>query len=147
MGTIESTAIMPVCKGWSTDFLGMIPGAEFFQQEIAGLIGRDLVINRPTSSINNSPQQTLPNRNGEKFRLSVLHPLLLENWYSPNKTQPTVSSSRLRAIPKTSFGNSTISLNITLERPSTLATPSAKVTIVPTFVWVASVERFSISFR
>lgn len=52
---------------------------------------------------------------------------------SPRSTQPTSSSSRLRAMPMTSPGNWTISLYITSERPSTLATPSARVRMCPTF--------------
>ncbi len=46
---------------------------------------------------------------------------------SPRMTQPTSSSSRFSAMPIAPPGNCTISLYITSDRPSILATPSAMV--------------------
>ena len=63
---------------------------------------------------------------------------------SPSTTQPTSSSSRLSAMPMALPGNWTISLYITSERPSTLATPSATERMVPVFFLTALEESWAI---
>ncbi len=60
---------------------------------------------------------------------------------SPMSTQPTPSSSRLSARPKTSCGNATISPAITRSRPNTRAMPSPTDTTVPTSAISTEVSR------
>ena len=103
-------------------------------------------IGLPTASTT-LPSKALPTGTDKSLPVVFTSSPSLRELVSPSITQPTESSSRFKAIPNTLFGNSTISLNITLDKPSTRATPSASVIIVPTFVRVASIERSSISFR
>src|SRR3954467_11945712 len=63
---------------------------------------------------------------------------------SPRTTQPTSSSSRLSAMPMPPPGNETISLYMTSERPSILATPSATVRMLPVFFLTALLESLAI---
>ena len=51
---------------------------------------------------------------------------------SPNKTNPTLSSSKFSAMPNTPFGNSTSSELITFSKPLTRATPSPTSITSPT---------------
>ena len=62
---------------------------------------------------------------------------------SPKRTNPTLSSSKFKAIPNTSFGNSTNSELITFSRPDARATPSPTSMISPTSETSMSLLYFS----
>src|SRR5665213_4617975 len=63
----------------------------------------------------------------------------------PKITQPTLSVSRLRAMPLMPPGNSTISPAWTLSRPKTRAMPSPTLSTSPTSLTCASSPKFWIS--
>src|SRR4029078_10600771 len=63
----------------------------------------------------------------------------------PKITQPTLSVSRLRAMPLMPPGNSTISPACTLSRPCTRAMPSPTLKTSPTSLTCASAPKFWIS--
>ena len=71
----------------------------------------------------------------------------LTNWYSPKSTTPTLSSSRFKARPRTSCGNSRSSPAITFSSPCTSAMPSPILMTVPTSVTVTPASKFSICCR
>ena len=135
MGIIASIGMMPVCSAWLTGWRGMMPGAIFSigARSFAGTgplpsSGLPSVsITRPSSSL---PTGTLSRR---PVVLQVM-PSLSED-VSPMTTTPTMSCSRLNAMPSSPFSNASISFIIVFESPSTFATPSASSTTVPTFAF------------
>ena len=132
IGIIASTAAIPVCNGSVTGCLATTPRA-------LRSIGKncvDWIAPLPSIGIPNGVT-TLPRNSSPTgieatrlVRLTVSPSLISE--LSPKRTQPTLSSSRLRTIPITSFGNSTSSLAITWESPYTCAIPSPTASTVPT---------------
>ena len=117
IGINESIAFNPVCIGSLTDFLGMIPGALISTLLLSDeLIGPFPSIGLPNAST------TLP-RSSFPIGTSTIAPVLftvspsLMSVSSPKITTPTLSSSRLRAIPLISPGNSTISPASILSKP------------------------------
>ena len=116
-GTNASIALRPVCIGSETDSLGIIPGA------LTSTIFLSLVFIVPLPSISKpKPSTTLPN-NSLPTKVSTILPVLftispsLIFLSSPKITTPTLSSSRLRAIPCVLSANSTISPALTSSRP------------------------------
>ena len=125
----------------------MIPGAILSTgKDCSALMAPLPSMGRPTASTT-LPNNSLPTGTESNFPVVRASSPSFRELTSPSKTQPTEFSSKFRAIPKTLLGNSIISLYITLDNPSTRATPSARVIMVPTLVRVASVERLSISLR
>ena len=109
MGTRQSTAFNPVCMGSVTDSLGIIPGA--FNSTLLLWV----VLTAPNPSIGfPKASKTLPSISSP-IGTSTIAPVLLTvspSWISlsfPRTTIPTLSVSRLRAIPLTPELNSTIS--------------------------------------
>mmetsp|Transcript_108989 Transcript_108989/g.150729 ORF Transcript_108989/g.150729 Transcript_108989/m.150729 type:complete len:206 (-) Transcript_108989:19-636(-) len=131
IGTRASTALRPVCIGSWTDCLGMIPGALSSTLCLSlESMGPSPSMGLPRASI------TLPRRPSPKGT-STMEPVLLTispSWISlslPKTTIPTLSVSRLRAIPLTPEVNSTISPAWTLVKPKTRAIPSPMEITVP----------------
>ena len=125
----------------------MMPGA-ILSTEYSSLasIGPLPSMGRPAASTTR-PKSSMPTGTERSFPVVLASSPSFKELVSPNKTQPTESSSKFRAIPKTSLGNSTISLYITLDKPSTRATPSASMVTLPTLERLASTDRVSISLR
>ena len=108
-GIRESIAFNPVCIGSFTDCLGIIPGA------FASTLVRFTFFRTPLPSIGlPNASTTLPNK-PLPTGTSTIEPVLLTTSPSlmvlslPNITTPTLSLSKLSAIPAIPPGNSTIS--------------------------------------
>ena len=126
-------ALSPVIIGSWTDFLGIIPGALTSTLVRLALLGIG-----PLPSIGfPNPSTTLPSNSFPTwtstidFVLLTVSPSLID-LSSPKITTPTLSDSRLSAIPLTPPSNSTISPSWTSSRPYTLAIPSPILKTFPT---------------
>jgi len=131
IGTKQSTDFNPVYIGSLTDYLGIIPGA------FNSTLDLSVALTGPFPSIGfPSESKTLPNISSP-MGTSTMAPVLLTtspSWISlslPNTTIPTLSVSKLSAIPLTPELNSTISPAWTLVSPKTLAIPSPIEITVP----------------
>ena len=99
IGTIESIALIPVCKGVSTDFLEITPDATlsiclFFLVSTGPFpsIGCPRAFTtRPSIASPTGTSTTLP-------VVFTISPSLIFLW-SPKSTAPTLSSSRLSTMP------------------------------------------------
>ena len=117
MGMSASIALMPVWTGVSTPLRTMTPGAiRSTGRLLVALIGPLSSSGRPSGST------TRPSSSGPTGT-STTRPVVLTTSPSlmavalPRMTAPTVSSSRLRAIPKTPPGNSRSSEERAPSRP------------------------------
>lgn len=131
MGTSPSTALRPVCMGYVTDLRGMIPGA------LISTLCLLLLLTGPRPSIGlPSASKTRPNISSP-IGTSTMAPVLVTvspSWIYlsfPKMTTPTLSVSRLSAMPLMPDLNSTISPAWTLLSPTTLAIPSPMLMTVP----------------
>lgn len=131
IGTKQSTDLSPVYIGSFTDCLGMIPGA------LISTLFLSVVLTGPSPSMGfPNGSKTLPNISSP-IGTSTMAPVLLTtspSWIYlslPKTTTPTLSVSKLRAIPLTPELNSTISPAWTLVSPKTLAIPSPIEMTVP----------------
>ena len=131
IGTVESITFNPVIRASVTGCRSMTPGALRSMGSVASaLIG-------PLPSIGMPSGFTTRPRRASPTGTSAMRPVRLAsspsriNVSSPNNTQPTLSSSRLSAIPIIPLGNSTSSLVCTLPSPCTRATPSPTCCTVP----------------
>ena len=109
IGIKASTDFSPVAIGSCTDLRGIIPGA------FTSAVDLFFVLIGPLPSIGfPKPSTTLPSNSGPTgtstiaFVLFTVSPSLID-WSDPKITTPTLSASRLRAIPRIPPGNSTIS--------------------------------------
>ena len=117
IGIMESIAFMPVCNGSTTGCLSTTFGAEFstgedFSETIGPLPSRGWPSAFTTLPSNPSPtgtSTTLP-------VVFTVSPSLI-SLSDPSKTHPTLSSSRLRAIPKVPPGNSNNSFDMQSSSP------------------------------
>ena len=117
IGTRASIAFRPVCIGSVTDLRGMMPGAlSSTRRRSVEAIGPLPSIGLPRPSTTR-PSKPLPTGTSTMVpvRLTVSPSLMPRS--SPKITTPTLSVSRLRAMPLTPPGNSTISPALTLSRP------------------------------
>ena len=144
IGTKASRALIPVCIGSNTLCLGIIPGA--FNS--IRLFSFALIVPFPSIGLP-SPSTTRPN-NSFPTETSTISPVLFTVSPSlipvslPKIEIPTLSISRLRAIPFIPPGNSTISPACTLSKPYTRAIPSPTLSTVPTSATSAFVSKFAI---
>ena len=109
IGIKLSIALRPVCIGSDTDFLGIIPGA----LTSIRLLFCDSMFPFPSigfpSASTTLPSSSLPTGTSTiEFVLLTVSPSLIFASL-PNSTTPTLSSSRLRAIPLVPSSNITIS--------------------------------------
>ena len=117
MGTSESRALSPVCIGSLTLCLGIIPGA------LTSILLDSLLWIGPLPSIGfprastTLPNKPLPTGTSTIFCVLLTVSPSLIPLSSPKITIPTLSSSRLSAIPWTPPVNSTISPAWTLSKP------------------------------
>ena len=124
--------------GSCTDLRGIIPGA------FTSAVDRSFVSIGPFPSIGfPKPSTTLPSNSGPigtstmAFVRFTVSPSLID-WSEPKITTPTLSASKLRAIPLIPPGNSTISPAWTLSKPCTRAIPSPTDNTRPTSATSAS---------
>jgi len=109
--------LRPVAIGSCTDLRGMMPGAfTSTRRRSVATIGPLPSMGLPSASTTR-PSRPLPTGT------STMAPVRFTVWPSaisrsePNTTTPTLSVSRLRAMPRTPLSNSTISPAWTLSRP------------------------------
>ena len=117
IGIRASTALMPVWTGVSTDWRVMTPGAmrstgRVFVRGISPLPSSALPSGSTTRPRSASPTGTSTTRPVVR----TVSPSLIADG-SPRMTAPTVSSSRLRAMPITPPGNSSSSDASAASRP------------------------------
>ena len=143
-GTRASSALIPVCIGSDTLWRGIIPGA--FNSIL--LFSEDWIGPLPSIGFP-KPSTTRPNNSFptgtstiSPVRLTVSPSLIPVS--SPKIETPTLSISRLRAIPLMPPGNSTISPACTWSRPYTRAIPSPTLSTVPTSATSALVSKLAI---
>ena len=132
MGTIESMALSPVCRGCFTGWRKITPGALRSRGigSSSPWMGPRPSIGCPSTLITrpNTPSPTL---------IEAISPVRFTVMFSDTlftllrRITPTLLSSRLRATPLTPFSNSTSSLAHTLSRPYTRATPSPTSRTMP----------------
>src|SRR4249919_1657101 len=132
IGVIASIALTPVCSGSFTGWRWMTPGAlNSSDRRPAASIGPRPSSGSPSGSTTRpssaSPTGTLmtsPVRRTGSPSLTCCH--------SPNSATPTLSSSRLNAIPVTPCSSSSRSRATQFSRPWTRAMPSPSCRTVPT---------------
>ncbi len=132
MGIIESMAFNPVAMGSRTGWRSITPGAwrstglnwSLAMGPLSSMGCPMALTTRPTMA---SPTGTLMMRPVRR----TSSPCLI-SVYSPSSTEPTWSSSRFMAMPKTSWGYCSSSPAMTLSRPWTRAIPSPREMMVPT---------------
>ena len=140
-----SIAFKPVCIGSDTDFLGIIPGA--FTSIL--LLFSESMLPFPSIGFPNAsttlPSSSLPTGTSTiaLVRLTVSPSLIFASL--PNKTTPTLSSSRFKAIPLVPSSKRTISPAWTLSNPYILAIPSPIDNTCPTSLISESEPKFLIS--
>ncbi len=147
IGIIASMALRPVCSGSFTGWRSTTPGA-------LNSSGRNSVV-----SIGGPPSSGLPSGSTTRprncsptgtrmtwpVRRTVSPSLILS--HSPKSTTATLSSSRFRARPVTSWGNSSISIETAFSSPYTRAMPSDSWMTVPTSSIPVGTSYFSICSR
>ena len=132
IGTMLSIALIPVCKGSFTGLRAMTPSAFRSIGSVVELLIGPLPSKGWPSGLTTLPSISFPTGTSTtRPVLLAISPSLI-SLVSPNKTSPTLSSSRFKAIPNTSFGSATNSELITFSRPDALATPSPTSIISPT---------------
>ena len=132
IGTIESTALMPVCTGRLTALLAATSGASFsISRVFVVCMGPFPSIGPPNAST------TLPSRASPAGTWAI-RPVVrtsVPSWIpasEPIITTPTDSSSRFNAMPIAPVENSTSSPYLAPAKPCILATPSPICITVPT---------------
>ncbi len=124
-------ALSPVCKGSFTDWRTRTPGA-------LNSMGRVSVATMGPLPSNGRPRgsMTRPNRPLPTGTLAILpvrftvSPSLM-SLPSPQRTTPTLDSSRFRAMPSSPPGNSKSSPDMQSSRPYTRAMPSPTDRMIP----------------
>src|SRR5258706_3469039 len=146
IGISVSMALRPVCTGSCTDLRGIMPGAltSTRRRSAAPLISPLPSMGLPSGSTTR-PSRALPTGTSTMapVRLTVSPSLMVLSL--PKITQPTLSVSRLRAMPLMPPGTPTISPAWTLSRPWTRAMPSPTLSTSPTSLTCASAQKFWIS--
>ena len=131
-GTSASIALRPVCTGSCTDLRGMMPGA-FTSTRLrwSATIGPLPSIGLPRPSTTR-PSRPLPTGTSTMVPVRLTMSPSLISASEPKITTPTLSASRLSAMPCTPLANSTISPAWTLSRPWMRAMPSPTDSTWPT---------------
>ena len=118
IGTSASIALRPVCIGSWTDLRGMMPGALTSTRRRSVGLDRALAVDRVAERVDHAAEQALADRHVDDGagaldgrRLRVI------SASEPKITTPTLSASRLSAMPLMPLANSTISPAWTLSRP------------------------------
>ena len=117
IGTMESMALRPVCSGWFTGWRSITPGA----MRSMGLLS--WVSIGPLPSIGCPKELTTRPIIASPTGTSMMRPVRrtsspsLMSVSAPSNTEPTLSSSRLRAMPYMSRGKSNSSPAMHLSRP------------------------------
>ena len=147
MGIMESIALIPVCKGCFTGWRCITPNAlRSIGKCVSDSTGPLPSIGCPNGFTTRpsiaSPTGTSMTRS---VRLAKSPSFTLR--LSPNNTRPTLSSSKLSAIPNTPLGNSTNSELMTFSSPLTRATPSPIAITSPTSLTSTDKSNFSICCR
>ena len=110
-------ALMPVWTGVSTDLRTMTPGAMRSTGRVAvAAIGPLSSSGRPSGSTTRPSSAWPTGTSTTRPVVLTVSPSLMPE-ASPRTTAPTVSSSRLRAMPITPPGNSSISDESASDRP------------------------------
>src|SRR5262249_49550276 len=112
IGVSACVAVKPVAIGSCTGLRGMMPGALTSTRRRSPLIGPLSSIGLPSASTTR-PSRPLPTGTSTmaRVRLTVWPSLISRSL--PKITMPTLSLSRLSAMPRTPFSNSTISPDCT----------------------------------
>ena len=132
MGIILSIALSPVCRGSFTGCRAITPRAfRSTGKDSLALIGPFPSMGCPKGFT------TLPSISGPTGTSTTLPVRFAKSpsftrRLSPNNTNPTLSSSKFNAIPKTPLGSSTSSALMTFSKPLTRATPSPTISTSPT---------------
>ena len=132
IGTMPSIALRPVCSGSFTGWRSTTPGA-------MRSIGRNSVVAiGPLPSIGWPSALTTRPSIASPTGTEMMRPVRLTgspsliSLESPRSTAPTLSSSRLSAMPNTPCGNSSISPAMARSTPWTRAMPSPTEITLPT---------------
>ena len=125
IGIMESIALIPVCKGVSTDFLVITPEATLSILRYLSVCMGPLPSMGWPKAFTTRPNMASPTGTSTtRPVVFTVSPSLIFFWL-PRSTAPTLSSSRFSTIPYTSPGNSRSSPCIAFSRPCTRAIPSA----------------------
>src|SRR6187549_2655468 len=147
IGTSASSALRPVCTGSLTDLRGMIPGAlTSTRLRLSDTIGPLPSIGLPSASTTR-PSRPLPTGTSTMVPVRLTLSPSPISASEPKITTPTLSASRLSAMPCTPLANSTISPAWTLSRPWMRAMPSPTESTLPTSETWASVPKLAIWSR
>ena len=148
IGISASIALRPVAIGSCTDLRGMMPGAlTSTRARCSVAIGPLPSIGLPSASTTR-PSSPLPIGTSTMARVRLTVSPSPMSRSEPKITMPTLSLSRLSAMPRMPPGNSTISPIWTLSSPWTRAMPSPTERTWPTSETSASWPKFLIcSFR
>src|SRR3954454_19082340 len=132
MGIIPSIDLSPVWTGVFTGWRSTTPGALNSAGRVSEALTSPLSSSGRPSGSTRRPRSSSPTGicSSLPVRLAVSPSTILSQ--SPNRTTPTLSSSRFNASPVTSWGSSSISSDMQLSRPCTRAMPSATERTVPT---------------
>ncbi len=116
-GTSASIALRPDCIGSLTDWRGMMPGAlTSTRLRFSASIGPLPSIGLPSASTTR-PSRPLPTGTSTMVPVRFTVSPSRISASEPKITTPTLSASRLSAMPCTPLANSTISPAWTLSRP------------------------------
>mmetsp|Transcript_16458 Transcript_16458/g.56036 ORF Transcript_16458/g.56036 Transcript_16458/m.56036 type:complete len:247 (-) Transcript_16458:191-931(-) len=131
IGTSESTALMPVCIGSCTDLRAMMPGAFTSTRWRTTSVSAPLPSMGTPSASTTRPSMPAPTGTSTMapVRFTMSPSLICVS--EPKHTTPTLSFSRLSAMPFTPEANSTISPAWILFRPNTRAIPSPTLSTRP----------------
>ena len=132
IGTMPSTALIPVCSGSCTGLRPTIPGAWTSRRRVLSVPRGPLPSIGWANAFTTRPRRASPT--GTARMRPVARTALPSSTPSarPSTTAPMASSSRLRARPRRPPSNSRSSLTAVLGRPATRATPSPTLSTCPT---------------
>src|SRR4051794_27420765 len=129
---IESIALMPVRSGSLTGWRCTTPGA----LNSTGLVAEALMSPLPSRGLPSGstirPSSSSPVGTSSRWPVRLTWSPSSISPQSPNSTAPTLSDSRLRARPVTSWGSSSSSSDMQLSRPWMREMPSPTDRTVPT---------------
>ena len=147
IGTMPSIALRPVCIGSRTGWRSTTPGARrSIGENCLVRIGPLPSIGWP-SALTTRPSSSSPTGTEMMRPVRLTGSPSLISRYSPSSTQPTLSSSRLSAMPKTPCGNSSISPAMARSQPCSRAMPSPSDVTVPTSATSTSTAKLPICSR
>ena len=132
IGIMASMALSPVCSGSFTGWRSTTPGAIFSMGACCPVVIGPLPSTGWPSALTTRPSSSSPTGTEMMRPVRLTGSPSLISVDSPSSTAPTLSSSRLRAMPKTPWGNSSISVAIAPSMPWMRAIPSPTDTTVPT---------------